>query len=62
MASKVLHRHNSERREDNVFQKTGSVTQKVAEVKEDGDEFEKEKKGFMKRETGKFFSTFVYVT
>lgn len=63
VASKVLHRHNSERREDNVFQKTGSVTQKVAEVKEEGDEFKKKKKkGFVKRETGKIFSTFVYVT
>lgn len=61
MALKVLHRHNSEGREDNVFQKTGSVTQKVAEVKEEADEFKK-KKGCMKRETGKFFSTFVYVT
>lgn len=34
----MLHRHNSGRLEDSVFQKTGSVTQKVAEVEEQGEE------------------------
>lgn len=40
-ASEVLCHHNSERGEDNVFQKTRSVTQKLAEVKEEGERFEK---------------------
>lgn len=38
MASKVLHRHNSGRHEDSMLQKTGSMTQKVAEVEEEGEE------------------------
>lgn len=58
ITSEVLHCHNSEKSEDNVFQKTGSMTQKVAEVEEEGDRFEKN--GFAKCESGKIFSTFVY--
>lgn len=40
-ASGLLRHHNSERSEDNMFQKTGSVTQIEAEIKEEGVKFEK---------------------
>lgn len=58
VASEALHHHNSERSEDDMFQKTGSVTQKVAEVQEEGDKFEKKKKGFIKCENEDFFFHF----
>lgn len=54
ITSEVLCRHNSEKSEDSVFQKTGSVTQKVPEVEEEGEKFEK-KNGFTKCESGKIF-------
>lgn len=45
----MLCRHNSEKSEDSVFQKTGSVTQKVPEVEEEGEKFEKKKMEIMNK-------------
>lgn len=43
-----------------MFQKTGSVTQKVPEVEEEGEKFEKKKMVSRNVRVERFFSTFVY--